>query len=168
MAATVLVGAQWGDEGKGKITDLLASNYDYVVRFQGGNNAGHTVIHGDKHLALHLVPSGIMYDNVTPVIGNGCVVDPKVLINEIESLEQQGVSTESLLISTHAQMIMPWHIDPDGASEQLLGDSKIGTTKRGIGPSYESKVSRDGLRIGDLLEPEYFRQRLESALVHPL
>ena len=165
MPGTILVGAQWGDEGKGKITDLLAGNYDYVVRFQGGNNAGHTVIHGDKHLALHLVPSGVMYPNVVPVIGNGCVVDPKVLLEEVDELAQSGVSAERLLISSHAQMIMPWHIDLDGASEQLLGDSKIGTTKRGIGPAYESKVKRSGLRIGDLLEPEFFHGRLAKELV---
>ena len=165
MPGTVLVGAQWGDEGKGKITDLLASDFDYVVRFQGGNNAGHTVIHGDKHLALHLIPSGVMYDNVTPVIGNGCVVDPSVLIGEMDKLEADGISCERLLVSSHAHMIMPWHIVLDGASEQLLADKKIGTTKRGIGPAYEDKVARSGLRIGDLLEPEYFRSRLEAALV---
>ncbi len=164
MSGTVLVGAQWGDEGKGKITDLLASNYDYVVRFQGGNNAGHTVIHGDKHLALHLVPSGVMYPNVVPVIGNGCVVDPKVLLEEIDTLAQSGVSAERLLISSHAHMIMPWHIDFDGACEKLLGDNKIGTTKRGIGPSYESKVKRSGLRMGDLLEPDFFHERLAKEL----
>jgi len=165
MPGTVLVGAQWGDEGKGKITDLLARDFDYVVRFQGGNNAGHTVIHGDKHLALHLIPSGVMYDDVIPVIGNGCVVDPHVLIEEMDKLEADGVSCERLLVSSHAHMIMPWHVVLDGASEQLLADKKIGTTKRGIGPAYEDKVARSGLRIGDLLEPEYFRARLEAALV---
>ncbi|MGI6220944.1 MAG: adenylosuccinate synthase [Coriobacteriales bacterium] len=165
MPGTVLVGAQWGDEGKGKITDLLVRDFDYVVRFQGGNNAGHTVIHGDKHLALHLIPSGVMYDNVVPVIGNGCVVDPRVLIEEMDKLEADGVSCERLIVSSHAHMIMPWHIVLDGASEQLLADKKIGTTKRGIGPAYEDKVARSGLRIGDLLEPEYFRSRLEAALV---
>ena len=165
MPGTVLVGAQWGDEGKGKITDLLARDFDYVVRFQGGNNAGHTVIHGDKHLALHLIPSGVMYDDVVPIIGNGCVVDPRVLIEEMDKLEADGVSCERLLVSSHAHMIMPWHIVLDGASEQLLADKKIGTTKRGIGPAYEDKVARSGLRIGDLLEPEYFRSRLEAALV---
>ena len=165
MPGTVLVGAQWGDEGKGKITDLLASKYDYVVRFQGGNNAGHTVIHGDTHLALHLIPSGVMYDNVTPVIGNGCVVDPRVLIEEMDRLAESGISTDRLVISSHAQMIMPWHVALDGASEELLGDQKIGTTKRGIGPAYESKADRSGMRMGDLLDPEYFRARLEAALV---
>ena len=165
MPGTVLVGAQWGDEGKGKITDLLAGDFDYVVRFQGGNNAGHTVIHGDKKLALHLIPSGVMYPGVTPVIGNGCVVDPAVLVAEMDGLEAGGISCERLLVSSHAQMIMPWHVALDGASEQLLGDNKIGTTKRGIGPAYESKVNRGGLRIGDLLDPEYFRERLEAALV---
>ncbi len=164
MPGTVLVGAQWGDEGKGKITDLLARDFDYVVRFQGGNNAGHTVVHGDKHLALHLVPSGVMYDDVVPVIGNGCVVDPKVLLNEIDTLAESGVSAERLVISSHAQMIMPWHIDLDGASEKNLGTQKIGTTKRGIGPTYQDKAQRTGMRMGDLLDPEYFRERLEAAI----
>ncbi len=164
MAATVLVGAQWGDEGKGKITDLLAGNYDFVVRFQGGNNAGHTIVHGDMHLALHLIPSGILYDDVISVIGNGCVVDPKILIGEMDGLADGGISTDNLRISSHAQMIMPWHVAIDGAVEKNLGIQKIGTTKRGIGPAYQDKAARGGMRMGDLRDPEYFRERLEAAV----
>ena len=134
MSGTILVGTQWGDEGKGKVTDLLASGYDYVVRFQGGNNAGHTVIYGDTKLALHLIPSGIMYESVTPLIGNGCVIDPEVLCGEMKGLEEKGISTERLLISSNAHVIMPYHRVLDGATEARLGANKIGTTKRGIGP----------------------------------
>lgn len=164
MPGTVLVGAQWGDEGKGKITDLLSAGYDYVVRYQGGNNAGHTVIHGDVKLALHLVPSGIMYESCIPVIGNGCVVDPKVLLDEMDMLEKAGISTARLLVSGNAHLIMPYHITLDGASEEHLGDKKIGTTKRGIGPAYQDKVARVGLRIQDLEDEALFRERLAAAL----
>ena len=164
MPSTVLLGAQWGDEGKGKITDLIASDYDYVVRYQGGNNAGHTVIHGDTKLALHLIPSGVMYDHITPVIGNGCVVDPKVLVKEMNMLEGEGFSCERLRISCDAHIIMPYHIDLDGASERHLGKHKIGTTKRGIGPAYEDKISRCGIRVQDLLDEKIFREKVEAAL----
>ena len=164
MPGTILVGTQWGDEGKGKVTDLLARDYDFVVRFQGGNNAGHTVIHGDKKLALHLIPSGIMYDTVTPVIGNGVVVDPKVLTEEMRGLEAQGVSTAALKISGNAHVIMPYHIALDGASESRLGTNKIGTTKRGIGPCYQDKFTRIGIRIQDLLDPKILREKVEAAL----
>lgn len=164
MPGTIIVGTQWGDEGKGKVTDLLARDYDYVVRFQGGNNAGHTVIHGDTELALHLIPSGVMYENVTPVIGNGCVIDPKVLTDEMAGLEAQGISTASLLISSNAHVIMPYHITLDGASEQRLGINKIGTTKRGIGPCYQDKFTRIGIRIQDLLDPKIFREKVSAAL----
>ena len=140
MPSTVLLGAQWGDEGKGKITDLISSDYDYVVRYQGGNNAGHTVIHGDTKLALHLIPSGVMYDHITPVIGNGCVVDPKVLTEEMQMLEGEGFSCENTPYFCDAHVIMPYHIDLDGASERHLGKHEIGTTKRGIGPAYEDKA----------------------------
>ena len=164
MPGTILVGTQWGDEGKGKVTDLLARDYDYVVRFQGGNNAGHTVIHGGTELALHLIPSGIMYDDVTPVIGNGCVIDPKVLTEEMEGLESQGISTAKLLVSGNAHVIMPYHIVLDGASESRLGVNKIGTTKRGIGPCYQDKYTRIGIRIQDLLDPKIFREKVSAAL----
>ena len=164
MPSTVLVGAQWGDEGKGKITDLISSDFDYVVRYQGGNNAGHTVVHGGKKLALHLMPSGIMYDTCTPVIGNGVVVDPSVLVEEMAKLEAQGFSCERLIISCDAHVIMPYHRDLDGASENKLGKNKIGTTKRGIGPCYQDKAARIGIRIQDLLDEKIFREKLETAL----
>lgn len=164
MPSTVLVGAQWGDEGKGKITDMISSDYDYVVRFQGGNNAGHTVIHGDRKLALHLIPSGIMYENAVPVIGNGVVIDPGVLVEEMAMLEAEGISCERLLISCDAHVIMPYHKDFDGADEKRLGENKIGTTKRGIGPCYQDKAARKGIRIQDLLDEKIFRLKVETAL----
>ena len=161
---TVLVGAQWGDEGKGKVTDLIARDYDYVVRFQGGNNAGHTVIHGDTKLSLHLIPSGVMYEHCTPVIGNGVVVDPGVLIKEMAVLEAEGISCANLKISCDAHVIMPYHKDLDGADEKRLGDNKIGTTKRGIGPCYQDKIARKGIRMQDLLDEKIFRLKVETAL----
>ncbi len=164
MPGIVLVGAQWGDEGKGKITDLIADDFDYVVRFQGGNNAGHTVIHGDRTLKLHLIPSGIMYPNITPVIGNGCVIDPKVLLQEMDGLEQDGLSTRKLLISSNAHLIMPYHRDLDQASEHRLGSLEIGTTRRGIGPAYMDKASRMGIRVQDLTDEGIFRKKIEAAL----
>ena len=164
MAGIVLVGAQWGDEGKGKITDLIADDFDYVVRFQGGNNAGHTVIHAGRTLKLHLIPSGIMYPHITPVIGNGCVIDPKVLLEEIDRLEADGLSTHRLLISCNAHLIMPYHRDLDGASERRLGSQEIGTTRRGIGPAYMDKASRMGLRVQDLIDEHIFRKKIEAAL----
>ncbi|MDY0341361.1 MAG: adenylosuccinate synthase, partial [Coriobacteriia bacterium] len=165
MAGIVLVGAQWGDEGKGKITDLIADDFDYVARFQGGNNAGHTVVHAGKTLKLHLIPSGIMYPHITPVIGNGCVIDPKVLLEEMDRLEADDISTHRLLISCNAHLIMPYHRDLDGASERRLGSLEIGTTKRGIGPAYMDKASRMGLRVQDLVDEHIFRKKLEAVLV---
>ncbi len=164
MTRTVLVGAQWGDEGKGKITDLIASDYDYVVRYQGGNNAGHTVIHGEKKLALHLMPSGVMYENAVPVIGNGVVIDPGVLIKEMVMLEAGGVSCKNLKISCDAHLIMPYHKDFDGADEKRLGENQIGTTKRGIGPCYQDKAARKGIRVQDLLDEKIFRLKVNAAL----
>jgi adenylosuccinate synthase len=164
MPGTILVGTQWGDEGKGKVTDLIARDYDFVVRFQGGNNAGHTVIHGDTKLALHLIPSGIMYDAVTPVIGNGCVVDPHVLVDEMDMLESKGIATDKLRISGNAHVIMPYHLDLDGADEARLGKNKIGTTKRGIGPCYQDKFARYGIRVQDLLDEHILREKLAAAL----
>jgi len=164
MPSTVLVGAQWGDEGKGKITDLIAGEYDYVVRFQGGNNAGHTVIHGDKKLALRLTPSGVMYPHITPVIGNGCVIDPRVLASEAKMLHENGISTDKLIISCDAHVIMPYHIALDGASENHLGKHEIGTTHNGIGPCYKDKAARTGIRVQDLLDEKIFREKLETAL----
>lgn len=165
MAGVVLVGAQWGDEGKGKITDLISDQFNYVVRYQGGNNAGHTVIVGDQKLALHLVPSGIMYPHITPIIGNGCVIDPKVLIEEMDMVESKGLSTEKLLISANAHLIMPYHRDLDGASEKRLGKNEIGTTHRGIGPAYQDKASRLGLRMQDLFDRSIFKEKVEAALI---
>jgi adenylosuccinate synthase len=164
MPGIVLVGAQWGDEGKGKVTDLISSDFDYVVRFQGGNNAGHTVIHGDKKLALHLIPSGIMYPSITPIIGNGCVVDLRVLIEEMDVLEREGFSTERLLVSGNAHLIMPYHLALDAESERRLGKNEIGTTKRGIGPAYQDKAARSGIRMQDLLDEHIFRLKVETAL----
>ena len=165
MPSTVLVGAQWGDEGKGKITDLIASDYDYVVRFQGGNNAGHTVIHGDKKLALHLMPSGVMYENAVPVIGNGVVVDPGVLVKEMAMLEAEGISCKNLKISNDAHLIMPYHKVLDKARENKLEKGqKIGTTGRGIGPCYEDKVGRVGVRASDLADPDLLKAKIAAAL----
>ena len=164
MPSAVLVGTQWGDEGKGKICDLIAPEFDCVVRYQGGNNAGHTIVSGDKKFGLHLVPSGIMYPNVTPVIGNGCVVDPKVLLEEIDTLEAAGISCVNLRVSGNAHIIMPYHRDLDGASEMRLGKNLIGTTKRGIGPCYQDKAARIGLRMQDMLDEHIFRKKLETAL----
>ena len=164
MPATVLVGAQWGDEGKGKITDLLASEVDYIVRYQGGNNAGHTVVAGETKLALHLVPSGILRPEVTPVIGDGVVVDPATLLDEMDALAEQGISCERLLVSGNAHVIMPYHQEIDKVAERYLGRAKLGTTRRGIGPAYGDKAARIGLRMQDLLDMKIFGQKLEAAL----
>ncbi len=164
MPSTVLIGAQWGDEGKGKITDLIAREHDYVVRFQGGNNAGHTVINGEKKLALHLMPSGVMYENAIPVIGNGVVIDPGVLTEEISMLDAEDVSYKNLKISCDAHIIMPYHKDFDGAEEKSLGKNQIGTTKRGIGPCYQDKAARIGIRVQDLLDEKIFRLKVETTL----
>ena len=164
MPSTVLVGTQWGDEGKGKITDLIAGKYDYVVRFQGGNNAGHTVVHGDVSLALHLMPSGVMYENCVPVIGNGVVIDPGALVKEMAMLQAEGISYDRLKISCNAHIIMPYHKDLDGADEKMLGSNSIGTTKRGIGPCYQDKAARKGIRVQDLMDEKIFRLKVEAAL----
>jgi adenylosuccinate synthase len=164
VPATVLVGAQWGDEGKGKITDLLASEVDYIVRYQGGNNAGHTVVAGEVRLALHLVPSGILRPEVTPVIGDGVVVDPATLLEEMDALAAQGISCERLLVSGNAHLIMPYHREIDKVTERFLGRSKLGTTRRGIGPAYGDKAARIGLRVQDMLDMKIFGQKLEVAL----
>ena len=164
MSNVVLVGTQWGDEGKGKITDLIAGDFDYVVRYQGGNNAGHTVVHNGVSLALHLMPSGAMYENTVPVIGNGVVIDPAALVKEMTLLEQEGVSCKNLKISCNAHVIMPYHKDLDGADEKRLGKNSIGTTKRGIGPCYQDKAARKGIRVQDLMDEKIFRLKLEAAL----
>jgi adenylosuccinate synthase len=164
LPAIVLLGAQWGDEGKGKATDLLGDKVKYVVRYQGGNNAGHTVVIGNERYALHLLPSGILTPSCIPVIGNGVVIDPAVLLEEIRGLNERGVDTSKLKISTNAHLITPYHRTIDKVSERFLGKSKIGTTGRGIGPAYADKINRIGIRIQDLFDPSILRQKLEGAL----
>lgn len=160
MTVCVVVGTQWGDEGKGKITDLLAENMDMVVRYQGGNNAGHTVVIKDKTFKLHLIPSGIFYPKVLCVIGNGVVIDPKVLLEEIETLRKEGLKVDNLRISSQAHVILPYHIKLDQAQEKKLEAGRIGTTCRGIGPCYVDKYNRRGIRICDLYNTEVLKDKL--------
>ena len=160
MTTTVVLGAQWGDEGKGKVTDFFASEADYVVRFQGGNNAGHTIVVGDEKIALSLTPSGVLYPDCVPVIGSGCVVDIGFLKNELEMLNSKNVSTEKLAISPNAHVIMPYHKLLDELIEESLGKNKIGTTKKGIGPCYADKIQRSGIRIQDLLDDKIFEEKV--------
>jgi len=168
MPAIVLVGAQWGDEGKGKATDLLGSSLDYVVKFNGGNNAGHTIVIGEgeqaEKYALHLLPSGILTPTCTPVIGNGVVIDLAVLFQEIDALEARGVDTSKLLVSAMAHVITPYNRTLDKVTERFLGSRRIGTTGRGIGPTYADKMSRTGIRIQDLFDENILRQKVEAAL----
>ena len=160
MATSMVIGTQWGDEGKGKIVDCLAERADVVVRSQGGNNAGHTVVVDDKAFALRLLPSGILYDNKTNIIGTGVVIDPKVLLGEIAGLEKEGKSAKTLKISDRAHLIMPYHIALDTAEEASKGDAKIGTTKNGIGPCYADKINRIGIRVCDLYDMDVFKEKL--------
>ena len=162
MTATVVLGAQWGDEGKGKVTDFFASSADYVVRFQGGNNAGHTIVVGDEKLALSLIPSGVLYSDCVPVIGSGCVIDIGFLKQEIEMLNSKNVSTKKLAISPNAHVVMPYHKLLDELIEENLGENKIGTTKKGIGPCYADKIQRSGIRIQDLLDDDVFAQKVKT------
>ncbi len=164
MPGTVIVGTQWGDEGKGKLTDLLTKQMQVVVRYQGGHNAGHTIVVGDESFALQLVPSGILYPWVTPVIGNGVVVDPAVLVEEVDALTARGVDCSRLKLSGNAHLIMPYHSELDRLTERKLGKNSLGTTKRGIGPAYADKAARVGLRVQDLLDAKIFREKLEVVL----
>ena len=164
MPAVVVLGTQWGDEGKGKATDQLGSRIDYVVKFNGGNNAGHTVVIGGEKYALHLLPSGILSPGVVPVIGNGVVVDLEVLFQEIDALEARRLSAERLLVSSAAHVIAPYHRTIDKVTERFLGKRKIGTTGRGIGPAYEDKVARRGIRVADLHYPDELAEKLRVAL----
>ena len=164
MPATVIVGAQWGDEGKGKIVDLLARQSEVVCRYQGGPNAGHTIVHDRETFKLHHVPSGILYEGTVCVVGAGCVVDPGLLVDELDALEARAISTEALRVSGNAHLIMPWHVAIDSATERRLGKLQIGTTRRGIGPAYADKAARIGIRVQDLLDAKILRQKLETAL----
>jgi adenylosuccinate synthase len=164
MPAIALLGAQWGDEGKGKATDLLGEQVDYVVKFNGGNNAGHTIVVGEEKYALHLLPAGVLTPGVTPVIGNGVVVDLVVLFSEIDAMTARGVDCSRLVVSANAHVITPYHVLMDKVGERFLGKSKIGTTGRGIGPAYADKMSRLGVRIQDLFDEKILRQKVEGAL----
>ncbi len=164
MTVTAVVGAQWGDEGKGRIVDYLAKRANYVIRFQGGDNAGHTVINDFGKTVLHLVPCGIFYENVHNIIGTGCVVNPQSLLEEIAHLKSIGVGCDRLWISSRAQILMPYHRTLDELEEQARGADTIGTTMRGVGPAYSDKATRSGLRIGDLLQPDWLEARLDNAL----
>jgi adenylosuccinate synthase len=164
VPATVVVGTQWGDEGKGKLTDLLAREMHMVVRYQGGHNAGHRIVVNGEAFALQLVPSGILYEHITPMIGNGVVVDPAVLLAELEMLSTKGVDTSRLVVSGNAHLIMPYHQELDRVTERFLGKNALGTTRRGIGPAYADKASRVGIRVQDLFDPKIFRQKLDVVL----
>jgi len=164
VPATIVVGTQWGDEGKGKFTDLFAKEMHLVVRYQGGHNAGHTLVVGGESFALQLIPSGVLYDHITPVIGNGVVVDPAVLIDEMDQLTRRGIDCSRLRVSSAAHLILPYHQLVDRVTERYLGSRKLGTTMRGIGPAYADKASRVGLRVQDLYDPKIFRQKLDLVL----
>ncbi len=164
MPASIILGAQWGDEGKGKITDLLSEKADFVIRYQGGNNAGHTIVIGDQKFALSLIPSGVLYPTVTPVIGNGVVVDPRWFFEEKETLAKRGIDASNVKISNNAHLIMPYHRKLDAVIERFLGNAMIGTTKRGIGPAYTDKFSRVGIRVQDLFDEKIFLEKLTASL----
>ncbi|MGJ4082785.1 adenylosuccinate synthase [Corynebacterium macclintockiae] len=164
MAAIIVVGAQWGDEGKGKATDILGGRVDYVVKPNGGNNAGHTVVVGGEKYELKLLPAGVLSENATPIIGNGCVVNLEALFEEIDGLEARGANASRLRVSANAQLVAPYHVAIDRVAERFLGKRAIGTTGRGIGPTYADKVSRVGIRAQDLLDESILRQKIESAL----
>src|SRR6266571_1271453 len=164
MPGIVIVGAQWGDEGKGKVTDLLAERADLVIRYQGGNNAGHTIVRGDEVYKFHLIPSGILYPGKVCCVGNGVVIDPAVMSEEITGLQRRGIDTSGLRISANAHLIMPYHRLLDHAGEARLGKLQIGTTRRGIGPCYADKAARLGIRVQDLLDEKILKQKIIAAL----
>ena len=164
MPGSIEVGTQWGDEGKGRVVDVVARECAHVVRYQGGHNAGHTLVVDGETFALQLIPSGILYDHVVPIIGNGVVVDPYVLLAEIDALSEKGVDCARLMLSPQAHLVLPYHQILDELAEAQLGANRIGTTKRGIGPAYADKASRIGIRVEDLLDPDHLRLRLNSAL----
>lgn len=164
MPATIVLGAQWGDEGKGRVTDFFAESSDFVVRYQGGNNAGHTIVVGEQRIALSTIPSGVLYSHCTPVIGSGCVIDPKVLISEMDMLIERNLDPSRLRISANSHLIMPYHRKLDSVMERHLGRVPIGTTKRGIGPAYTDKYARTGIRVQDLYDPGIFRKKVETVL----
>src|SRR5688500_4355208 len=163
MPGVVVVGAQWGDEGKGKVTDLLAERADVIIRFQGGNNAGHTIVRDGEVFKFHLIPSGILYPGKLSVIGNGVVVDPRVLLEELDGLRRRGISSRGLRISASAHVIMPYHLLLDQAGEAKLGKLQIGTTRRGIGPAYSDKAARLGIRVQDLLAEKILKKKIVAA-----
>src|SRR5262245_65443421 len=164
MPATVVLGTQWGDEGKGKAVDYLADRMDYVVRYQGGNNAGHTIIAEGRLLKLHLVPSGILYPHITSVIAGGVVVNPAVLLDEMDELSAAGIDVSGLRLSVNAHLIMPYHLEMEKVTQRFLGRNALGTTKRGIGPAYADKAARIGLRVQDLFDRKIFEEKLEIVL----
>jgi adenylosuccinate synthase len=164
MPATIVLGAQWGDEGKGRVVDHFSKKADYVVRYQGGNNAGHTIVVKDQRLALSLIPSGILYPSCIPVIASGTVIDPKVLLDEMEMVAGRGLDPSRVRLSSSAHLIMPYHRKLDAAIERYLGENQIGTTKKGIGPAYTDKYSRVGIRVQDLFDPKIFAEKVEAAL----
>ena len=164
MPATIVLGAQWGDEGKGRVVDYFAEKADYVVRFQGGNNAGHTIVVGEQRLALSLIPSGILYPDCTPVIASGTVIDPAVLLAEMDMVAERNLDPSRVRLSGNAHLIMPYHRKLDAALERYLGKNQIGTTKKGIGPAYTDKYARFGIRVQDLFDPKIFTEKVEAAL----
>ena len=165
MPATVVLGAQWGDEGKGRVVDFFAESADFVVRYQGGNNAGHTIVVGEQRLALSMIPSGILYPDCIPVIASGTVIDPRVLIAEMDMAAEKNLDPSRVRVSSNAHLIMPYHRKLDAAIERYLGKNQIGTTKKGIGPAYTDKYARFGIRVQDLFDPKIFREKVEAALV---
>jgi adenylosuccinate synthase len=164
VTATIVLGAQWGDEGKGRVVDYFAESADFVVRFQGGNNAGHTIVVGDERLALSLIPSGILYPDCTPVIASGTVVDPAVLLAEMDMVAEKGLDPSAVRLSSNAHLIMPYHRKLDAVIERYLGKNQIGTTKKGIGPAYTDKYARFGIRVQDLFDPKIFTEKVAAAL----